>query len=150
MEKFRDKIFNEEVFEMYRNTLPSTKENSLIKSGLFTNVNEYKAKMSEQSGGYAVVEPIEGRIGGTPVNYDGSTNITSTSTTTFEKGVVVFGRAKAWTEKDFSYDKIFTENSTQEEIFEISGKKVCDSALEGYNGTIFAYGQTGTDIYNGR
>jgi hypothetical protein len=31
-----------------------------------------------------------------------------------------------------------------------SGKKVCDSALEGYNGTIFAYGQTGTDIYNGR
>ena len=30
MEKFRDKIFNEEVFEKYLRTLPSTKENSLI------------------------------------------------------------------------------------------------------------------------
>lgn len=27
-----------------------------------------------------------------------------TSTKTFEQGMVVVGRAKAWTEKDFSYD----------------------------------------------
>ena len=33
MEIYRGKIFNEEVFEKYTKTLPSTKENSLIKNG---------------------------------------------------------------------------------------------------------------------
>lgn len=105
MEKFRDKIFNEEVFEMYRKTLPSTKENSMIKNGLFTNVSGYKAKMSEQSGGYAVVEPIKGRIGGNPVNYDGNTNIPKGSERdTFFQRKICYGRAKAWGEYDFASD----------------------------------------------
>ena len=59
MEQFRDKIFNEEVFEQYTKKLPSTKENSLIKNGLFNNVNKYKAKFANQTGGYAVVEPFQ-------------------------------------------------------------------------------------------
>lgn len=105
MEKFRDKIFNEEVFEKYLKTLPSTKENSLIKNGLFTNVNGYKAKMSEQSGGYAVVEPIKGRIGGDPDNYDGNTDITAgTERPTFFQRKICYGRAKAWGEYDFASD----------------------------------------------
>ena len=49
MEKFRGKIFNEEVFEKYTKKLPSTKENALIKNGLFTNVNKYKAKMTTET-----------------------------------------------------------------------------------------------------
>ena len=81
--KFRDKIFNENVFEKYLRTLPSTKENSLIKNGLFTVVNKYKSKMSEQAGGYFVTEPIKGRIGGTPVNYDGNTDINTNERKTF-------------------------------------------------------------------
>ena len=105
MEKFRDKIFNEEVFETYRKTLPSTKENSLIKNALFTNVNKYKEKMSEQSGGYQVKEPIKGRIGGNPVNYDGNTNIPKGSERdTFYQNKICYGRAKAWGEYDFSSD----------------------------------------------
>lgn len=105
MEKFRDKIFNEEVFETYRRTLESTKENSLIKNALFTVVNKYKAKMSEQSGGYAVVEPIKGRLGGTPVNYDGNTNIPKGSERdTFYQRKICYGRAKAWGEYDFASD----------------------------------------------
>ena len=105
MEKFRDKIFNEEVFETYRKTLPSTKENSLIKNGLFTVVNKYKALMSEQSGGYAVLEPIKGRIGGTPVNYDGNTNIPKGSERdTFFQRKICYGRAKAFGEYDFASD----------------------------------------------
>ena len=105
MEKFRDKIFNEEVFEMYRETLPSTKENALIKNGLFTNVTGYKAKMSEQSGGYAVTEPIKGRLGGTPVNYDGNTDIPKGSERdTFYQRKICYGRAKAWGEYDFASD----------------------------------------------
>ena len=105
MEKFRDKIFNEEVFEKYLRTLPSTKENSLIKNGLFTVVNKYKAKMSEQSGGYAVLEPIKGRIGGTPVNYDGNTNIPKgAERDTFYQRKICYGRAQAWGEYDFASD----------------------------------------------
>lgn len=105
MEKFRDKIFNEEVFERYLKTLPSTKENSLIKNGLFTVVNKYKAKMSEQSGGYAVLEPIKGRIGGDPVNYDGNTNIPKGSERdTFFQRKICYGRAKSWGEYDFAAD----------------------------------------------
>ena len=46
--------------------------------------------------------------------------------------------------KHFSYDYICDEDSTQNDIFEHCGKKICDSALEGYNCTIFAYGQTGS------
>lgn len=105
MEKFRDKIFNEQVFETYRRTLESTKENSLIKNALFNVVNKYKAKMSEQSGGYAVLEPIKGRLGGTPVNYDGNTNIPKGSERdTFYQRKICYGRAKAWGEYDFASD----------------------------------------------
>ena len=105
MEKFRDKIFNEEVFERYLKTLESTKENSLIKNALFTIVNKYKSKMAEQSGGYAVVEPIKGRIGGNPVNYDGNTNIPKGSERdTFYQRKICYGRAKAWGEYDFASD----------------------------------------------
>lgn len=105
MEKFRDKIFNPEVFEKYVKTLPSTKENSLVKSGLFTVVNKYKAKMSEQSGGYAVLEPIKGRLGGTPVNYDGNTDIPKgAERDTFFQRKICYGRAQSWGEYDFSSD----------------------------------------------
>lgn len=105
MEKFRDKIFNEEVFEKYLRTLQSTKENSLIKNGLFTVVNKYKARMDEQTGGYLVTEPIKGRIGGDPVNYDGNTNIPKGSERdTFYQNKICYGRAKAWGEYDFASD----------------------------------------------
>jgi hypothetical protein len=33
-------------------------------------------------------------------------------------------------------------NSNQEEIFLLGGKPVVESVFEGFNGTIFAYGQT--------
>ena len=103
MEKYRGKIFNEEVFEKYTKTLPSTKENSLIKNGLFTVVNKYKAKMTDQTGGYAIEEPIKGRLGGTPTNYDGSTDIAKgTERITYIQRKIAYGRAKAWGEYDFS------------------------------------------------
>lgn len=46
--------------------------------------------------------------------------------------------------KEFFYDYIGNEYTTQNDIFEHCGKKICDYSLEGYNGTIFAYGQTGS------
>lgn len=101
--KFRDKIFNENVFEKYLRTLPSTKENSLIKNGLFTVVNKYKSKMSEQAGGYFVTEPIKGRIGGDPVNYDGQTDIgVGAERPTYKQTKICYGRANIWGEYDFA------------------------------------------------
>lgn len=136
MEKFRDKIFNEEVFEKYLETLPSTKENSLIKDGLFTNVNEYKTKMSEQSGGYAVLEPIKGRIGGDPVNYDGNTNIPKGSERdTFFQRKICYGRAKAFGEYDFASDitgaNFMAEAQEVKEYWDEERQKTVLAILEG-------------------
>ena len=43
---------------------------------------------------------------------------------------------------DFTFDRIFQTDTTQSEIFETAAKDIVDSVLNGYNGTIFAYGQT--------
>ena len=51
---------------------------------------------------------------------------------------------KEYDTKSFSYDHIYPEDSTQSQIFEETSKNVVKSVLNGYNGTIFAYGQTGT------
>jgi kinesin family protein 6/9 len=45
----------------------------------------------------------------------------------------------------FRFAKIFGMQTTQEEIFYGIGKKCCLAVLEGYNATVFAYGQTGKD-----
>lgn len=46
--------------------------------------------------------------------------------------------------KQFSYDYVGDEDTTQEEIFESIGKPISLNCLTGYNGTLFAYGQTGS------
>jgi kinesin family protein 5 len=45
----------------------------------------------------------------------------------------------------FSFDRIFQpEGTTQEAVYEYVAKPVVEDVFKGYNGTIFAYGQTGT------
>ncbi|EFO97121.1 CRE-KLP-11 protein [Caenorhabditis remanei] len=46
--------------------------------------------------------------------------------------------------KDFTFDAIYDENSTQSDLYEETFRDLVDSVLSGYNATIFAYGQTGT------
>jgi kinesin family protein 6/9 len=48
------------------------------------------------------------------------------------------------TEFNFKFNEIFDFNTKQEEVFEKIGKGVIDQCLEGINGTIFAYGQSGS------
>lgn len=44
----------------------------------------------------------------------------------------------------FTFNRIFTEDSTQLEIYKYAAFPIVEKVLKGYNGTIFAYGQTGT------
>lgn len=46
--------------------------------------------------------------------------------------------------KQFTFDLAYDETSTQLGIFEDTAKLIVSNVLEGYNGTVFAYGQTGT------
>lgn len=104
MAVFDSKIFNPTVFEKYLQRVPNLKRNELIKSGAVQRVTKYKNKMIDQDGGNYIIEPIKGLLDGDVINYDGETNITATSRKTFMQGKVAIGRAKAWTEKDFSQE----------------------------------------------
>lgn len=46
--------------------------------------------------------------------------------------------------REFEYDRCFTERATQAEIFDTCACPVIDQLFSGYNGSIIAYGQTGT------
>lgn len=45
--------------------------------------------------------------------------------------------------KYFSYDHVFDAETSQREVYEQSSFFIVENVLNGYNGTIFAYGQTG-------
>lgn len=46
-------------------------------------------------------------------------------------------------EKKFNFDHVFNHDTTQEQFYKIACQSVIDDVLNGFNGTIFAYGQTG-------
>lgn len=46
--------------------------------------------------------------------------------------------------KRFTFDAVFDANSKQSDIYDQIMRPIVDSVLEGYNCTVFAYGQTGT------
>uniref|UniRef100_A0A8C1XP69 Kinesin-like protein n=1 Tax=Cyprinus carpio TaxID=7962 RepID=A0A8C1XP69_CYPCA len=46
--------------------------------------------------------------------------------------------------KTFTFDTVFSPDSKQLDVYNLTARPIVDSVLEGYNGTIFAYGQTGT------
>ena len=45
--------------------------------------------------------------------------------------------------KDFFFDAVFDDKVEQKHIYDVCASGVVESVLNGYNGTIFAYGQTG-------
>ncbi|KAK9048579.1 hypothetical protein SSX86_032456, partial [Deinandra increscens subsp. villosa] len=42
----------------------------------------------------------------------------------------------------FEFDEILTEFALQGRVYEVVAKPVVESVLDGYNGTVMAYGQT--------
>jgi len=101
---FDSKYFNSEVFGKYTETIPRVKQNALLKAGVLRTRPDIAQMFPDQTGGNFGSIPMVGRIGGTALNYDGSTNITATGLATYLQSMIVVGRAKAWNEKDFSYD----------------------------------------------
>ena len=96
--------FNAEVFAAYVDRTPNLNRNELIRSRAVRERSDLAVKFSEQVGGNFAVVPMFGNIGGDALNYDGVTDITATGSETYTQGRIVVGRAKAWVEKDFSYD----------------------------------------------
>ena len=45
--------------------------------------------------------------------------------------------------KTFTFDAVFAPSITQRKLYDVCSAPVVASVLEGFNGTIFAYGQTG-------
>jgi hypothetical protein len=42
----------------------------------------------------------------------------------------------------FTYDAVFDEDSRQSDVYNALIKRVVDQVMDGFNGTIFAFGQT--------
>eukprot|EP00281_Chroomonas_sp_CCMP1168_P031002 CAMPEP_0206254094 /NCGR_PEP_ID=MMETSP0047_2-20121206/23511_1 /ASSEMBLY_ACC=CAM_ASM_000192 /TAXON_ID=195065 /ORGANISM="Chroomonas mesostigmatica_cf, Strain CCMP1168" /LENGTH=383 /DNA_ID=CAMNT_0053680365 /DNA_START=30 /DNA_END=1177 /DNA_ORIENTATION=+ len=46
--------------------------------------------------------------------------------------------------KQFAFDQVYDWNTLQDFCFQTTAEPIVNSVLQGYNGTVFAYGQTGT------
>jgi hypothetical protein len=104
-DKFDSKSFNPQAFKYMVGRVPNLHMHEIKKSKALAGNPDIKATLGGSQGGtgYARIA-MRGLLDGDAVNYDGQTDITATNTKTFEQGVVAVGRAKAWVEKDFSYD----------------------------------------------
>jgi hypothetical protein len=135
--KFDSKTFNPQAFGKYVERIPQLKKNELIKSGALKGNTEIRNAFNSQTGTAYAILPMYGLLDGDVLNYDGQTDITATSTTTYERGVVVVGRAKAWTEGDFAVDITsgvnFMDNVAQQvsEYFDSVDQSTLLAILEG-------------------
>ena len=118
MGKFDSKSFNEKAFKYSVDRIPNLKTNELKKSRALTGDEDIRKVFADEDGTAYARIAMRGLLEGDAVNYDGQTDITATSTKTFERGVVVVGRAKGFVEKDFSYDitggKDFMQNVAEQ------------------------------------
>ncbi len=119
--KFNEKTFNPEAFGKYVDRIPKTKKNELVKSRALRGNEQIRNAFSSQTGTAYAVLPMKGLLEGDALNYDGKTDITAERTTTFERGVVVWGRSKAWTEDDFSTDITGGTNFMDNVAAQVSG-----------------------------
>lgn len=103
MAKFDSKTFNPQAFGHYVARIPNTTKTELAKSGAVGSNENARNALATQTGSLYSRVPYFGRIsGGTSQNNDGNTDITATSTTTYEQGFVVASRMDSWTERSFS------------------------------------------------
>jgi hypothetical protein len=53
------------------------------------------------------------------------------------------GIGKGQTRNIFNFDAVFSSYTTQKQVFESTLKPIVKDVLQGYESTVFAYGQTG-------
>ena len=111
---FDSKYFNAEVFGRYLETVPRVRQNAFLSAGILRTRTDLKTQFSAQTGGNYISIPMTGLIGGEPLNYDGTTNVTSDTIDSYIQSMIVVGRMKAWKEKDFTFD--ITGKNFMEEI----------------------------------
>eukprot|EP00241_Pyramimonas_parkeae_P004462 CAMPEP_0114246730 /NCGR_PEP_ID=MMETSP0058-20121206/12634_1 /TAXON_ID=36894 /ORGANISM="Pyramimonas parkeae, CCMP726" /LENGTH=813 /DNA_ID=CAMNT_0001359967 /DNA_START=215 /DNA_END=2656 /DNA_ORIENTATION=+ len=56
----------------------------------------------------------------------------------------VFLRRNQWEEDNYQFDAVFGESSSQLRVYESVAAPIVESVMRGFNGTVMAYGQTGT------
>jgi kinesin family protein 3/17 len=61
-----------------------------------------------------------------------------------QKNAQVYVKNPAGQTVNFKFDYAYPDGIAQEEIYETTASPIVSGVLEGFNGTIFAYGQTGT------
>ena len=94
--------FNEELFSYNWKNAPDPVGTALVNSGAVVVNGEIATQISQGSNVYTV--PFYNVIGGEEQNYDGATDIVPTETDGGFQSGIVFGRAKAWTARDFVGD----------------------------------------------
>ena len=52
--------------------------------------------------------------------------------------------SQLYNKHSFSFDYVYDQDSTQADVYQKTARQAVLSTLEGYNASIFAYGQTGT------
>lgn len=94
--------FDPELFDLNWKNEADPVKTALLDSGALVNDAEIQRLISNGSDMYTI--PFYKLIGGDPVNYDGGTDITATEADAGAQSGIVYGRAKAWTARDFVFD----------------------------------------------
>lgn len=131
MAKFDEKQFNPEVFRRYMSTIENPRVNRLVKSGIFVVDPLLAGVLPDGVGGNYMQENFVGRLAGSDVVYDGSTNITANTLNTYKRGLVAIGSARSFVEKDFTESitgKDFMSN-VAEQLVEYQDEKHQDKML---------------------
>ncbi|GMF15758.1 unnamed protein product [Phytophthora lilii] len=74
---------------------------------------------------------------------DGRQEVTTANFDRAEVSIVNPVAASSEPPKSFTFDAAFGAQSTQQQVYDTAATEIVEAVMEGYNGTIFAYGQTG-------
>lgn len=117
----------------------------------FRPFNEVEEELLESGVGFICVEYVY------PENKNDLSQSNNSCEQEMECKAVQIKNTSGQLSHPYHFDKVFTTASEQEEIYGSFGKVIVKDVLDGYNGTVFAYGQSGSgktftmygpDIYN--
>lgn len=103
MAEFNKKSFNPVAFGAYVQRIPCVRKSELARSRAVGSNTAARRALAGQTGSLYARVPYFGRIdGSTSQNNDGATDISSSTTTSFEQGFITASRMDAWTERSFA------------------------------------------------